>query len=415
MSSEPRFEDMEVVSSPNTRYSLVAAPECDILPSSFLGSLEPSPRLSFAMLAQSASPVVMDEAWSPPSTTLLIHRMDSADHQPVPETGSPMRHPFSPAVVQEWMNIWYPPYSENPGQSIHLSRASSVRPNTSGLIPKTPTLPSIASLMDRSNSIGGPPLDHGPKQPSELRVQHIRINRSSQTRTNSGVDPGWNIWSPTYLGSLGFSPHLSYVPSVRSDTAEVVRETPSPLSITAWVNQQSPLISDDSMIAGGNPRRSVEVVAPVLSPGAGLDMPSTRKYCYNLRLITPLTSFPNSEILMHMLQGNAVVIKLAEAYVRNFGLSTEAYLPIYHNRLLNLAGAMVTDKDRVIAAFEISFEAFEREHEEAANVLQMCAFVHNEDIRYELIRRGLGLDGESYQWVKPSFTVANVVCHRFRR
>jgi hypothetical protein len=106
-----------------------------------------------------------------------------------------------------------------------------------------------------------------------------------------------------------------------------------------------------------------------------------------------LTSLTNPEILMHMFQGNALGIKLIQAYIRNHSLSIEEYLSSYRDRFLNQAGVTIPDHDRVIAAFEISFEAFDINHNEAADVLQTCAFIHNEDIRYELMRRGLGQDG----------------------
>jgi len=46
----------------------------------------------------------------------------------------------------------------------------------------------------------------------------------------------------------------------------------------------------------------------------------------------------------------------------------------------------------VFATWEISFKAIQEKNPKAAELLLVCAFFDHEDIREELLRRGLNLD-----------------------
>jgi len=69
-------------------------------------------------------------------------------------------------------------------------------------------------------------------------------------------------------------------------------------------------------------------------------------------------------------------------------------MELYHQKLDHLHGTVYaansTDMEPcLIAAFEMSFEALQREHEQTANLLVTSAFLDNNDIWHELIHRSL--------------------------
>jgi len=119
----------------------------------------------------------------------------------------------------------------------------------------------------------------------------------------------------------------------------------------------------------------------------------------------PLTlGFDNAPILIQALRSNPLAIRLAEAYIQVSSGSFATYLPLYQEQLGISLGYSQQEvpayPHRTIAAFEISFRALERQHKKAADFLQLCAFLHNENISVEFICRGLDQDGE---WQSPSY------------
>jgi len=107
----------------------------------------------------------------------------------------------------------------------------------------------------------------------------------------------------------------------------------------------------------------------------------------------------NAQLFDHHLGYNQLAIKLAEAYITATGSSVQKYLTLYHERLWNILSMILDDTaaDNVhcaAAALEISFEALERDHEQAADLLLTCAFLHHEKIYDDFICRGLARDGK---------------------
>jgi hypothetical protein len=107
----------------------------------------------------------------------------------------------------------------------------------------------------------------------------------------------------------------------------------------------------------------------------------------------------DAQFFDHYLGYNQLAIKLAGAYIAITGGSTQKYLTLYHERLGNILSMVLDDTvtDDVhcaTAALEISFEALERDHEEAADLLLTCAFLHHENIYDDFICRGLARDGK---------------------
>jgi len=69
-------------------------------------------------------------------------------------------------------------------------------------------------------------------------------------------------------------------------------------------------------------------------------------------------------------------------------------MELYHQKLDHLHGTVHAANSAdmepcLIAAFEMSFEALQREHEQTANLLVTSAFLDNNDIWHELIHRSL--------------------------
>lgn len=87
-------------------------------------------------------------------------------------------------------------------------------------------------------------------------------------------------------------------------------------------------------------------------------------------------------------------------------MSIQVYLSLFYEKLRNIRSWVPEETAthrgyRTIAAFEVSFEALEREHYQAADLLLTCAFLHHDNIPNDLIRRGLGDNGEWY--TNPTF------------
>jgi hypothetical protein len=104
-----------------------------------------------------------------------------------------------------------------------------------------------------------------------------------------------------------------------------------------------------------------------------------------------------------MLDYNLLACTLAGACVATSVGSFGGYLSLYWEKLRiipEVTREAPADCHRIIAAFEISFGALERQHKKAADFLQLCAFLHNEYISVEFICRGLDQDGE---WQSPSY------------
>jgi hypothetical protein len=105
-----------------------------------------------------------------------------------------------------------------------------------------------------------------------------------------------------------------------------------------------------------------------------------------------------------MLDYNLLACTLAGACVATSVGSFGGYLSSYWEKLRIMPGQVTreapADRHRIIAAFEVSFGALERQHKKAADFLHLCAFLHNENISVEFICRGLDQDGE---WQSPSY------------
>lgn len=103
----------------------------------------------------------------------------------------------------------------------------------------------------------------------------------------------------------------------------------------------------------------------------------------------------NARLLEYNLGNNPLAVKLAGAYIATTIGSIPTYLALYHEKLgsirLRLNGY---DMPYAAAALEISFETLERDHEQAADLLLTCSFLHNENIYDDFIRRGLAQDGK---------------------
>jgi len=102
----------------------------------------------------------------------------------------------------------------------------------------------------------------------------------------------------------------------------------------------------------------------------------------------------NARLLEYNLGNNPLAIKLAGAYIATTRSTIPTYLALYHEKLgsirLRLNGY---DMPYAAAALEISFEVLEQDHEQAADLLLICAFLHHENIYDDFIRRGLAQDG----------------------
>lgn len=98
-----------------------------------------------------------------------------------------------------------------------------------------------------------------------------------------------------------------------------------------------------------------------------------------------------------------LAIVQAGAYVAVRKMSLRRYLDIYEK----FSGDILREKppaavwaygDRTVwTTWEISFQAVKEENEEAAELLSLCSFMSNENIREDMLRRGkqLGQDGTS--------------------
>lgn len=82
-------------------------------------------------------------------------------------------------------------------------------------------------------------------------------------------------------------------------------------------------------------------------------------------------------------------------------MSLQRYLEVYEKNFGSIfgekpAGPVWSYRDQtVFTTWEISFQKIESENKEAAELLLLCSFLHNEDIWEEMLRRGqnLGEDG----------------------
>jgi len=83
------------------------------------------------------------------------------------------------------------------------------------------------------------------------------------------------------------------------------------------------------------------------------------------------------------------------------------YLLLYREKLQSISNqdldGVIADHHWTIAAFDISFEVLERQHPASANSLEICAFLRNENISFELISRGSGklLHETNFRYVIP--------------
>lgn len=111
--------------------------------------------------------------------------------------------------------------------------------------------------------------------------------------------------------------------------------------------------------------------------------------------------FSEALVLIHQLDCSILASKLACSYIAISVGSFTQRLSAYSDKLRSMKsqvikGVTVNSQGAVIeiATFKISFEQLGRDHKESTRILGLCAFLHNEDIPNELIRRGLSLDGK---------------------
>jgi hypothetical protein len=101
--------------------------------------------------------------------------------------------------------------------------------------------------------------------------------------------------------------------------------------------------------------------------------------------------FRSAQNLLHLLRDKTLALQLAEAYIGNSGISFRDYLPLYHEKLQSVSNqdqdGIIADHHWAVAAFEISFEALDREDILAVHYLEVCAFLQNENILFELMRK----------------------------
>lgn len=93
-----------------------------------------------------------------------------------------------------------------------------------------------------------------------------------------------------------------------------------------------------------------------------------------------------------------LAIDQAGAYVAARGMPLQRYMKVYEKNFRRIFGErpqspVWTYRDQtVFTTWEISFEEIKAKNEEAAELLLLCSFLHNEDIWEEMLRRGQGLE-----------------------
>jgi len=282
--NEPQFDPMQINSPPKISARLLGAMDPTVEAShgspsywqyvefspSLSGSDAPSVRANTGIIYETLSPL--------PSITTLIERPNSTERQSplgrtnnIPSTSQtrfndiqfdspPKSRATTVQDALKWVNPWSPSYWKHLGLSPHLSRSPSVRSNT--VTPITfenlSPIPSIATLIERPNSVARRSSLGYNELPSETRSSHMRIDSPPKPRGSLSTvqeELQWvNPWSPSHWQHLELSPHLSHAPSVRSNTpgSGVMYEIPSALaSITALIERAQPSEYGLSSVSGG--------------------------------------------------------------------------------------------------------------------------------------------------------------------
>ena len=100
--------------------------------------------------------------------------------------------------------------------------------------------------------------------------------------------------------------------------------------------------------------------------------------------------------IVHLLGNLPLALEQVGTYIHHRQYSFTRYVREFENSIthvLNSNQKRLSGKHNrsVFAAWELSFEAIEKENRQAADLLLLCGYLNNRDIPEELLRKGLKL------------------------
>lgn len=134
-------------------------------------------------------------------------------------------------------------------------------------------------------------------------------------------------------------------------------------------------------------------------------------------MLTENTEDPTARDVIRKLGSLPLAIAQAGAYIAVHQISFTRYLEIYEKYFNRIAAKKPLEWDygdrTVWTTWEISFEAIKKADGRAAELLSLCSFFANENIRDEMLRRGGALKGDGKFTFRPASAQGKVLAGLF--